>query len=280
MKRIYLVIGLSLAAWGWLMPSYSEEKVPPAFEKAADKANAQDPYAPDARESDPSDHDASKPDPFEYDAHGPKRVQVQVEFIELSHEALTKLYFLAGPNISDAANLRKQVQEMAEKKEAKVLETQIVVARSGQKSTSESIHEFIYPTEYEAPGLPVPGGDKEAKQEKSIPLATAFQTRNLGSNLEIEPTIGETDGLTDLRLIPELSWHTGDTCWQDVKDAAGNTSKITMPDIYTLRINTQITCVNHQYNLLGVLSPKDSKGDVDMSRKVMVYVKCDILHAK
>ena len=57
--------------------------------------------------------------------------------------------FLAKPASADATELRKQVQDMVSKNEAKVLETQITVARSGRKATSESIHEFIYPTEYE-----------------------------------------------------------------------------------------------------------------------------------
>ena len=35
-----------------------------------------------------------------------------------------------------------------------MLETMMVVARSGEKATSEGISEFIYPTEYEPPEIP------------------------------------------------------------------------------------------------------------------------------
>ena len=47
-----------------------------------------------------------------------------------------------------------------------------------------------------------------------------------------------------------------------------------------VRLNTSITCINGQYSLAGVLSPKDDKGEVDMTRKLMVFVKCDVLLMK
>ena len=53
-----------------------------------------------------------------------------------------------------------------------------------------------------------------------------------------------------------------------------------MPDFYKVEIATSISCVDGQYNFIGCLSPKDSKGEVDMTRKLMVFVKCDILTVK
>jgi len=209
----------------------------------------------------------------------PRQVRVQVEFIELSHEALTKLLFTATPQSADATPLRKQLQEMVAKNDAKVLDTQMLVVRSGQKATTESIHEFIYPTEYEPPGLPCGGKDKD-KGLPSSSMPTAFETRNLGCTLEIEPTVGEDHKVIDLRLVPELVWHTGDTVWGEGKDALGMPFKISMPDIYTMRLNTAIVCITGQYMLVGAVSPKDAKGEVDLTRKVMVFVKCDVLAGK
>jgi hypothetical protein len=31
--------------------------------------------------------------------------------------------------------------------------------------------------------------------------------------------------------------------------------------------------------LVGALSPKDEKGEVDRDRKIMIFVKCDVLAA-
>jgi hypothetical protein len=216
------------------------------------------------------------------------QVRVQVEYVEMSHEALTKLLFLAKPASSDATNLREQVQEMVAKNEAKVLETQMVVSKSGQKATSGSNHEFIYPTEYEPPQLAGSfDSSKKTDQPKSNddapftpPTPTAFDTRKLGGSLEIEPTVGEGNRMIDVRLASELVWHMGNTVWHDGKDGFGNPTKIQMPDIFVVRLATSIICINGQYSLAGVLSPKNGQGEVDMTRKLMVFVKCDVLPVK
>ena len=245
-------------------PAFGQD-VPPAFEKASDQGNekAEDEY-----------------DPFDPSINAPKLVRVQVEFVEMAHKDLTRLMMDEKSEKADATELRMKVQEMVDKDTAKVIETQIVVGRSGQKQTTESIHEFIYPTEYEPPVL----DDEKLKEmlkNGSFPVVpgnpTAFEVRNVGSTLEAEPTISENDRIVDLRFLPELIWHTGDTVWNERKDELGNVYKVTMPDFYKLSINTSITCITGQYTMVGVVSPKDAKGKVDTDRKVMIFVKCNVL---
>lgn len=243
------------------------EAVPSAFEKAPD-----------------SDGGAAEVDPFDPDAKAPKMIQVQVEYIELSHELLTKLLFLAEPKSADATPLRKQLQELVANNEAKVLETQIVVCKSGQKASIEALHEFIYPTEYESP-LKEKAEDKaKAQAVGSFPsnpaTPTAFDTRNVGPTLEVEPTLSDDNKIIDVRLIPEIVWHTGDRIWQEAKDNLGNISNVKMPDFYSIRANTAFTCIGGQYTLVSVQSPKDARGDADMTRKVVVLAKCDVLSVK
>jgi len=109
---------------------------------------------------------------------------------------------------------------------------------------------------------------------------TAFETRNVGSTLEIEPTLGEDGKTIDLRLNPELIWSTGDNVWQEGKDSLGNTFKKSVPNFYVIRLHTALTCISGQYAFVSALSPKNSKGDTDMTRMVMVFVKCDVLTVK
>lgn len=266
MKRTWWFAGW--VCLGLVVPMPGEETVPPAFEKSTNSVE-----------------ETEAPDPFDPDESSPKLIQVQVESIELSHEALTKLLFPAKPPSADATGLRKQLQEMVSRNEATVLETQIVVGRSGQKSTSESIHEFTYPTEFEAVSIEKKAEEKiQETMTSSFPvnpgMPCAFETRNLGSTLDIEPTLGEDDRIIELRLVPELVWHTGNTVWQEVKDSLGNITKFQMPDIYTLRINTSITCIRGQYTFVAAQSPKDANGNADMTRKVMIFVKCEVLSVK
>ncbi|MDA0767344.1 MAG: hypothetical protein O3A92_11035 [Verrucomicrobia bacterium] len=138
-------------------------------------------------------------------------IQVQVEFIELPHKALTKLLFLAAPKTSDGTALRGTLQEMVEKDEAAIIETQVLVCKNGQKASSESNHEFSYPTEFEPPALAgsYAGDSPDATPRTSIApgeaaLPTAFETRNLGSFLEVGPTLLENGKFIELRVVPEL----------------------------------------------------------------------------
>ncbi len=227
-------------------------------------------------------------DPFDPDLHLPTLVQVQVEFVEMSHKKLTELLFLSDPVSSDATELRTTVSGLVKGGDAKVLETMMVVARSGEKATSEGIREFIYPTEYEPPEIPekvtIPGQADGLTPEKlklmwmmrTPATPTAFETRNLGSTFEIAPTLSADNRVIDLQLAPEIVWHTGNTVWVETKDGLGNVSKVEMPEFYKLAVSTAITCIDGQYNLVAALSPKGPKGATDMTRKVMVFVKCDV----
>lgn len=253
---------------------------------------AEDEAVPEPFESGDAEAPVEEVDVFDPHAHLPKYVQVQVEFVEMAHEDLTKLLFLSDPESADATELRKTVAGMVRNDEAKVLETMMVVARSGEKATGEGIREYIYPTEYEPPELPseVDLPDKEGGMTpediktmwllRTPATPTSFETRNLGNTFEVAPNIGADGRIIDLTFTPEIVWHTGNTVWLETKDGQGNVSKIQMPEIYKLSVTTAITCIDGQYNLVAVLSPKDQQGVTDPSRKVMVFVKCDILVVK
>lgn len=106
---------------------------------------------------------------------------------------------------------------LAQKKGSDLMTAPSVTARSGQKATIEVIREFIYPTEYDPPEIPqniggggggFGGGGGVAAAPQNIPVTpanpTAFETRNTGVTLEIEPTIGENDFVIDIRFLPQI----------------------------------------------------------------------------
>lgn len=214
---------------------------------------------------------------FDPDLELPKLVRMQVEFIEMSHEKLTSL--LENRADSDDSALRLQVRELIAKKEAKILETFVATGKSGQKVRSQSADEFTYPTEYE------PMQIIEKPDEKSpIPQAikapfcpTAFETRNLGSSVEFEPTLSEDAKVIELRLLPEMTWLTERIVWAEDKDPLGNVSKIEMPRFYCLKTDTSVTCQAGKPLFIAALSPKSDKGEIDTDRKVMVFVKCEVI---
>jgi hypothetical protein len=212
------------------------------------------------------------------------QVRVQVELIDVSHEQLTKLMFGDKPAANDR-DLRKQVAQLVKDGKATVAETMLCVTRSGQKATTESIEEYIYPTEYEPAEISIESSSKEknsteptketVRDNATGPTPTAFETRNLGSTIEIEPTLSADQKTVDLRLVPEMVHHVRNQVWAEWKGEHGN-SPIQMPIMYTVRVNTAVTLATGRYMLLAALSPKNKDGFPDYTRKLMVFVKADL----
>lgn len=211
----------------------------------------------------------------------PKMIRVQVEWVEMEHTTMTKL--MAGNRVSaNDGDLRRACRVLEEEGEATVLETAIVLARPGQKAVVESIQEYIYPTEFSPAELPNdvsisgPGGEGVDVATPTTP--TAFETRNLGTTLEVEPNVGADDRVIDLRLSPEIAYHVGDTVWSEWEGKRGDAS-VKMPKIYSLRVSTGVTLLDGQYLMMAVQSPKDEEGNADFGKKLMIFVRCNVLAA-
>jgi hypothetical protein len=207
-----------------------------------------------------------------------KNVSVQLEYIDVPHKDLTRLLMEHKPTTSDATALRMKVQEMVEKDTAKVMETKIMTVRYGQKASNESHNELCYPIDFDPPGhdFVMPAPEKDGFRFTNA-MPTAWETRNIGSSLEVEANLAGNSKLVDVRINANYTWHTSDSILYESKDSFGNIYKTTSPNIYKLGIETSATVVTGQYFLAGVVSPKDAKGQVDSERKIMLFLKCDAL---
>jgi general secretion pathway protein D len=158
------------------------------------------------------------------------------------------------------------LRALNQKKGTDLLTAPQVTTRSGQRAKVEVIREFIYPTEFEPPeipqdfggGLTVGGGGIGAGgQTSGFPVTpttpTAFETRNTGVTLEVEPTLG-ADGYTiDLTLAPEVVEfegfiNYGSPIQSSATDALGNPTTIVLtenrieqPVFSTRKLNTSVT---------------------------------------
>ncbi|NWK55796.1 hypothetical protein HW115_09255 [Verrucomicrobiaceae bacterium N1E253] len=207
----------------------------------------------------------------EKDRSGPRHVRIQTMLIEIPLTIHTELFDspLALPTF-DAA------WQLVEQKKAKLINSDVLICRSGEKATHESYTEWIYPTEYAPPCLPcAPGGSKHFKQKTNwirpdLTTPTAFETRNVGNTLEMEPTIGE--GIIDIRLAAEYinlsAWHQ----WFNWKDQWGEAG-IRFPDFYTRRVNLATSVVRDRYGYLTSFTPYDATGRRDPSRKQLFFIK-------
>jgi general secretion pathway protein D len=156
-----------------------------------------------------------------------------------------------------------------------------VTAKSGQKATIEIIREFIYPTEYEPPELPntvgatggLGGGGLGGGSSGLFPVTpatpTAFETRNTGVTLEIEPTIADNNFVIDLRFAPEIVEfegfiNYGSPIQSPASDLFGNPvtvtiteNRIEMPVFSARRVNTSLTIYDGYTVAVGGLMRED-----------------------
>lgn len=102
------------------------------------------------------------------------------------------------------------IRALNQKKGVDLLSAPRVTTKSGQRALIEIVREFRYPTQFQPPQIPQTVGalNSGATGTSSIPVTpttpTAFETRNTGVTLEVEPVIGP-DGITiDLNLVPQV----------------------------------------------------------------------------
>ena len=111
------------------------------------------------------------------------------------------------------------VRALNQKKGVDLLSAPRLTTKSGQRAVIEVVREFRYPTQFQPPQIPqTVGGSFNAGDSggglvsfgggTQVPVTpttpTAFETRNTGVTLEVEPVVGP-DGLTiDLNLVPQV----------------------------------------------------------------------------
>ncbi len=108
------------------------------------------------------------------------------------------------------------VRALNQKKGVDLLSSPRVTTKSGQRAKIEIVREFRYPTEFSPPQIPqsVGGGISSTSTggltsaPSAIPVTpttpTAFETRNTGVTLDVEPVVGPDGSTIDLNLQPEV----------------------------------------------------------------------------
>ena len=178
--------------------------------------------------------------------------------------------------------LKLIMRGLSQKKGTDLMSAPSITARPGEKATIEIIREFIYPTEYDPPELQqgggnnnqaggVPAGQQAAVQAFPVVPAnpTAFETRNTGVTLEIEPNFGDDDFMIDLRFVPEIVEFEGFINYGSPIQTAGTDgdgnpvqvviteNRIEMPIFATRRVNTALTIYDGYTVAIGGLMRED-----------------------
>ncbi len=170
---------------------------------------------------------------------------------------------------------------LSQQKGADILLRPSIISKPGQVAELFVGDEFIYPTEYEPPELPNAVGQQGGGVFPVTPATpAAFETRNLGITLEVEPTVGEDSNVVELRVSPEFSdflgfINYGSPITADAQDALGNSVPITItenqilqPIFRTRRLNTSVAIADGRTIVIGGLK-RESRQTVNDSVPIL-----------
>jgi hypothetical protein len=207
-----------------------------------------------------------------------RHVRVIVQVVEVPHAALTK--WTTGETLP-GREIHERAMKLAAGGEAEIVETCVLMARSGEKAIAESIAEIIFPSEYEPPGsdlLPLNKADSSAfryKRAFESSVMTSFETRNTGVTLEIYPTIGGGNRMVDLRVSFEMIDLDSLTTWTEFRDRWGDAS-VRMPEFESKRLTSNITLAPGVFELWNAFTPKPAAVPAAATRQ-LVFVRADLV---
>ncbi len=142
------------------------------------------------------------------------------------------------------------VRALNQKKGVDLLSAPRVTTKSGQRAVIEIVREFRYPTQFDPPKIPDRFIDNTSpdlitgSSTGSFPVTpttpTAFETRNTGVTLEVEPVVGP-DGVTiDLNLVPQVVEFEGFINYgSPIQTASTNALGMTTPFVLTPNVINQ-----------------------------------------
>jgi hypothetical protein len=206
------------------------------------------------------------------------QVRISLQFIEVSHPVLTEL--LAGEDQSGNA-LHAKAVSLSKEGKARILETCVLTGHGRQKLTLESIREEIYPTEYTPPALPcnipaepLPKPPMPFLREFRTP--TAFETRNTGVTIEVEPRISQDGRTIQLSLSSAAVIPVRLDMFGEYRDRWGDAS-IRMPVYEKWGTQTTLSVTSGKFGLVSVIHPQPVAASPALSRRILVFIRADIL---
>lgn len=203
----------------------------------------------------------------------PIHLRVIAEYIEVPHELLTEV--MVSEHADSGPKLHARMRALVQEKKAGIMETVILSARPGQRATVESIGEFIAPAEYNPPGSEaLPPSDKNYGPRPEWP--SSFETRNVGVTLEVEPNVGPNNKVIDIRFTPELVDRLRLETWVEYTDEHGDAS-VRRPTYESLRMSTGVTLLANTWGFVGLLTPHAEDGGRDFTRKIMLFIRVDVI---
>lgn len=163
------------------------------------------------------------------------------------------------------ARYRRTV-ELSQTGRARLVTLTALATKSGQRAITEAIDEVRYATEFAAPA-----------DEKSIARPTAFESRNVGETLELEPVIGPDARTVDFNIAPSRVTLLG---FRDEPGSSGD-APVSQAIFDTQKITTSVAVTVGEPLYLGTFTPVPPEGAVEKSGEIwLAYLRADLQSPK
>lgn len=156
----------------------------------------------------------------------------------------------------------RRVTELAKEGKARLNTLTVLTTKSGQRAVVEGIDEVRYPTEF------APSAD-----DKHLPTPTAWETRNAGDTLELEPVIANDGRTCDLNLVPQRVTLLG---LRNQQSREGDAT-VAQPLFQSQRLTTSIMAYNGEPLFLGTYTPPTTSAQDPRSIETwMAFMRVDV----
>lgn len=161
------------------------------------------------------------------------------------------------------------LQEVVESGEARFITSANLQARSGQRSVHEAAEEVIYFAGY--------SWDKEVEPAR---LKPEFETRNVGTRLEIDAVIGPDRQTIDVNF--SLEHHTASPSWTSTSfpyPGEDEPVSVELPHFHVKTMVSQISFISGDTKLLGSWRPTGLPEFEDADVMRIVFLRADVQQA-
>ena len=181
---------------------------------------------------------------------------VRVEVLMVAMPQEKALDFL--PDLHNPAKIEGAVAEILKaitRKEATLMGYPVVYTLDGQRAVAEDILELRYPVEFNPPtsASTITGSAAATGTGASnYPFPKAFETRNVGSTLEVEPNVSSSGEWISLNMVPQLVQFLGDNSYSSGEAVNGKVIYVQQPKFFTTKETFSLKIRNGQRCLIGV----------------------------
>lgn len=200
-------------------------------------------------------------------------IEITVDYVQLpAEEASALIHGSEAPATSLAWH--ETIVKLVKEGKGKAIGSITVSTKSGQRATSESVLEHIYPTAFDA----AKGRASESPSVPSgltavdLPSAKTFEMRPVGLRLEVDPVLAADASLIDLNIAPEALVHVGDKATTTLPHETGERDLQLMPRFYSMKNTTAVTMRPGGTALCGINTPPNEDGSPNTALRVLCLV--------